>query len=311
MNSTHTSAWKMIGCLAGLALLLSVASAPAASAQQRVRESKPAAATGTVDIYNLAGSVKVTGWNRSEVAIEGTLGEGTKNLEFEVTGNETVIRVEIYDERERRERGIRRVEGSNLEIRIPHGSRLEANTVSADIWSDTVDGALRLETVSGTVEIGGEPERIGAKTISGDIEIRGSGGPVRAESVSGHIIIREVTGEVEANTISGDIRITGRSIEEAYLSALSGTVIFEGDLSPQAVVEVEIHSGSVTLILPADVSADFDITTFSGRIENEFGQQSERRSRYMPGRILSFQTGNAEARVRIKAFSGDVTLEKR
>jgi len=302
---------KLLGGLAVLVFGVSFATAPAVNAQQRISESKPAAATGRVEIYNLAGSVTVTGWDRNEVEIEGTLGEGTKSLEFDVMDNETVIKVEIYDERERRQRGIRRVEGSELEIHIPRGSRLEVGTVSADIWSDAVDGSLRLDTVSGTIEIGGAPARIWAKSISGDIDVRGSGGPVRAESTSGQIMVREVTGEIEAHAIAGDIRISGQAIEEAILGALSGTIAFEGDLTPQAVVEVESHSGNVILTLPADVSADFDITTFSGQIENEFGQQSERRSRYMPGRVLSFQTGSADARVRIKAFSGDVKIEKK
>ncbi len=309
MGSANRKHAHLTAALAGLVLLL--ITAPAVGAQQRISERKPAAATGRVEIYNLAGSVKITGGDRSEVSVEGTLGEGTKRLEFEVRGNETVIRVEIYDERERRELGIRYVRGSDLEIRVPRGSSLDVRGVSADIWSDGVTGPLLLDTVSGTIEISGAPERVRAKTISGDIDVRGSRGPVRAETVSGQVVVHEVSGEVEAHSISGDLRVTGSGITEAVLGALSGNIYFEGDLSGSAVVEIAVHSGNITLTLPADVSADFDLTTFSGRIENAFGQRAEQRSRYMPGRVLSFQTGNADARVRVKAFSGDITIEKK
>ncbi len=64
------------------------------------------------------------------------------------------------------------------------------------------------------------------------------------------------------------------------------------------------------LRLPAATAADFDVTTFSGNISNEFGPQARRTSEYGPGKELSFSTG-AGARIVAKSFSGDVRLRKR
>lgn len=295
---------------AGTALLLLGLVTTDVTAQQRIDETKAARADGLVRIDNLAGSVKVTGWNRAEVAVKGTLGEGTERLDFTVSENETIIKVIIMDEDERRRRNIQ-VKGSDLQISVPAGSRLDVQTVSADITVTDVTGDVELESVSGDIEVGGRPARVRAKCISGDITIAASAGPVRANSVSGRITVHEVTGRFDVGTISGGVKVTGRAIEEGNFESLSGDLYFEGDLAANANLSMENHSGSIDLVLPANISADFDVTTFSGDIENGFGQEPERRGRYMPGKTLSFVTGGGDARIRINTFSGDVEIIKK
>jgi hypothetical protein len=73
---------------------------------------------------------------------------------------------------------------------------------------------------------------------------------------------------------------------------------------------VESHSGTVTLELPADTSAEFEIETFSGQIHNDFGPKARRTSEYGPGYELSFSTGSGEAEVSVESFSGGVYLKK-
>ena len=79
-------------------------------------------ADGRVLISNLSGSVMVTGWDREEISVEGTLGRGTERLDFEVSGDRARIKVIIP-------RRARNVEGSDLEIKVPRGSRVEVETV--------------------------------------------------------------------------------------------------------------------------------------------------------------------------------------
>jgi hypothetical protein len=52
---------------AALVLATILAGSAWASAQTPVDKSRPAAADGKVSIENMAGSVKVTGWDRAEV----------------------------------------------------------------------------------------------------------------------------------------------------------------------------------------------------------------------------------------------------
>lgn len=302
---------QMLLCL-GAALLFTAVSTPAAIAQQKVSESKAASAEGLVKISNIAGSVKVSGWNRNEVSVEGTLGEGTERLDFDVRGSETNIKVVIPDEKTRREKGITRVDGSDLTIRVPDRSRLEITTVSASVSVSDVSGNLHLESVSGKIEVSGTPSRVSAKSVSGDINIEECKGSVRANTVAGRITVQGAVGRMEVGTISGEVRASLNDIEEGSFNSLSGNMELEGELSAGASIEVDNHSGNITIKLPTTISADFDITTFSGNIKNALSSdQAENRSRFGPGRSLSFVMGSGDARIRITNFSGGVFIQKK
>ena len=58
------------------------------------------------------------------------------------------------------------------------------------------------------------------------------------------------------------------------------------------------------------MSARFDIETFNGSIDNCFGPEPVRTSRYTPGRELRFTEGDGNARVAIKTLNGGLRLCK-
>ena len=77
------------------ALVLATVLVPAwALAQTPVDQKRPASAPGTVSIENMSGSVKVTGWDRAEVQVKGTLGDGAELGLRRARGSETSIEVE-------------------------------------------------------------------------------------------------------------------------------------------------------------------------------------------------------------------------
>ena len=117
--------------------------------------------------------------------------------------------------------------------------------------------------------------------------------------------------EVEAKVVSGKIDLEFDVFLELEVEAVSGTVSATGDLASGAEIEIEIHSGEVTFTVPASVSADWRIDTFSGGIDNAFGQKARKTSQYTPGKELEFTTGDGDARVRINTFSGSVVIRKK
>ena len=286
----------------GLALLALAAAWPVA-AQQKLDETRPASKDGVVEVHNVSGSVTVTGWDRDEVAVTGTLGRGSERLEFTASGPRTEVRVVLphfaHD-----------VDGSDLEIKVPAGSRLEVSTVSATIGAGAVTGPVRLESVSGRITVSGAPRRFDAKSVSGDIEIAAANAPGRASTVSGRVSLKGVEGEVEANSVSGTVGVSGGAVSRAELQTTSGDIRFDAGLASGGRLDAKTVSGTVDLVLPAATAADFDVTTFSGQISNEFGPQARRASEYGPGRELSFSTGGG-GRVVAKSFSGSVHLRKR
>jgi len=294
---------NLIGLLITLALL--IATAGTALAQQRIDETKPASATGLVQIVNIAGSVKITGWDRNEVRVTGTLGEGTERLDFTVEGEETTIEVVLP---KRTPDEDQRIEGSDLEIMLPRGSRVDARTVSADITVGDVTGALNLNSISGEIDVNGMPGRVRVESISGNVDIEGSTGSIRAKSIAGGVTIGQVTGTFDVGTVTGAIKMMAVAVEDGACASLSGSIWLDATLASDGSLELESHSGTIELHVPANISATFDIETFSGDVKNAFGQEAERRSEYVPGKELHFTNGGGDGTVTINAFSGLVII---
>ncbi len=122
--------------LTAAALVVVTAVAACAQAQENIDRSLPAAPDGTVTIKNLAGSITVEGWAEAKVSVTGTLGDGTERLDVTGEGRRTIVEVVLP-------RHARHVEGSELLIRVPKGSRVEVEAVSATVEVTDCHGRAR------------------------------------------------------------------------------------------------------------------------------------------------------------------------
>ncbi len=285
--------------------LLAVALAVPVMAEDReVNESGPASAEGMVMIENVSGFVEVIGWDKNEITVTGTLSGDVKEIEFE-TGKKK-CRIEVVWPRNKKN-----LKGEAiLVIHVPGASQLEVECVSAGIEISKVTGTVEASSISGDVTIAGLCEEVEAESISGDVFINGGGAEVDASSISGKVKARGETSEVEAQTVSGSIDLDFDKFLGLNVESVAGDATVKGDLAREGSFSLDLHSGDLTLTVPSGVSADFEVETFSGEIDNGFGQKSRKTSKYAPGRELEFTTGGGDARVRINTFSGDVVIRK-
>lgn len=279
-------------------------------ADRPVDESRPAAPDVEVEIENVSGSVRVTGWNEELVRVTGTIGDDTEGLEIDGDLDEISIEVDIPERHGRRHVGSRDYE-SHLEIWVPVGSHLSVETVSAAIEVTALTGPVELESVSGSIKAAGGSQEADLATVSGSITFSGSQTPISAESVSGSVHLEGVADQVEVSTVSGNIEVISDALTQCEMETVSGRIDLEGDLAARGRLEIEAHSSNITVALPANVSASFEIETFSGNIENDFGPEAESTGRYTPGKRLEFSTGGGDARVSIDSFSGTVRVKRR
>jgi hypothetical protein len=68
-------------------------------------------------------------------------------------------------------------------------------------------------------------------------------------------------------------------------------------------------SGTITVRNAGGLSAEWEVSTFSGDIDNEVGPAAERNSRYAPGRSVRFSTGGG-AEISLNSFSGRVKIRQ-
>jgi DUF4097 and DUF4098 domain-containing protein YvlB len=289
-------------CLAG-AILAAIA-APAA-AQQNITKRASVAPDASIEISNVQGSVKITAWDKNEVELIAVLESSKDELEFEATQHEVSIEVDRPNGRYGRDE-----EDAHLTLQVPRGASLDVSTVSANISVNGVRGEQALETVSGVIGTQAFDAEVQTAAVSGDVTVTGSGGKaaVTAENVSGTSIVTGVRGSFEGEVVSGDIHATIAAAESIEVSSVSGNVAISAELTPTARVAMESVSGELTLRLKPPVNADFDFESFSGDIENCFGQTARDTKKYTPGSELSFTQGGGGARVEMETLSGDINV---
>ena len=289
--------------IATLAALGTVVGSPALA--DEINKTLDAAPDGHVEVSNISGSVDVIGWSRDSVEVTGELGKNVEELIFEREGDRVTVKVKVP-----RKSG--RNISTDLVIRVPEMSSVDVGTVSADIDVEGVLGEQRLHTVSGDVEAEIGSADCSFESVSGDVEVEGSrkNTDVRGSSVSGDVIFFRIAGEVKAETVTGDIVIDEGSFDRASLETVNGEILFQSELRKDGRLDAESVNGDIDVELTGDVSAQFDLSSFNGRIDNCFGPAAKRTSKYAPGWATRFTEGDGDGRVSMSTLNGDMTLCK-
>jgi len=283
-------------------LLLAACCASQAQAQSSVNEHHPLARGGRVELDNVAGQVRVRGWDRDEVALTGQLGAG-QQLDVQSSANRVQLRV-VYPHSSRSD-------GARLELRVPRGAVLQAQTVSADLDLADVDlSRLQAQTVSGDLSAQGRAQESQLSTVSGSLQSRLETQRLRANTVSGRLNAAQgAAGDVALESVSGSIGLDGGKLSRLRAETVSGSMdLALAGLAPGGSVELQAVSGSIGLRLPKDVSARLRVETFSGDIESDAGEVEK--PRYGPGRHLDVQLGSGNGDVSIDSHSGSVRVRR-
>lgn len=290
--------------LFAVAIMMCGATIAQAEIVERVAEADP---KGTVDISNIAGEVRVTGWDRAEVAVKADIDDNIERLEFERRGAVTIVKA-VY--RSGRGGG----KGAMLDIHAPRDSAIKTTTVSADQIVRDMRGAQRLQSVSGDIRTQTSADDLYVSSVSGDVDVTGAGDKTpanartRIATVSGEIKAMNLGGEVEVESVSGSIDASAGDVARARIKTTSGEATLRASLRRDARIEAESINGELTIELLGKIDAEFDIESFNGSIDNCFGPKSQRVSEFGPGRELRFKEGDGSARVRIKTLNGAINL---
>ena len=288
-RATHTA--SQLGLALGLALL---AAAPAFAATP-INQTRPLDPRGRVEIENVKGRIDVRAWDRPEVKIEGSLGNGVEKLEIEGDSSRLSIKVKYPN----RGSGMGflmggdKSEPTDLKVTLPLRADVEIDGVSADIdVTGVASSMLSIDSVSGDLTLTLNSGKVSAETVSGDLQLRGRlDGDVEVETVSGRIdvTVREsALHRFDGNSVSGDIRLTG---------ALAAN----GDISAETV------SGDIHLALPRSLSATVHGQSFSGDLSAPGAQIVK--PKHGPGSNFEHRYGSGSGEIRIETFSGDATLQ--
>jgi hypothetical protein len=301
-----------------------------------------------VAVYNLAGTVSLAAGSGSSVTVavttvgdyaaKLTFGEGTgrgrkalrviypsDRIIYSEMGRGSSTELSVRDdgtfggdeENRRHNRGGRvRIMGSgsgleahaNIVISVPRGKSVNVYLGVGDITASNVDGALRLDTSSGRVDVTGTTGDLSIDTGSGDVKVtRVTGDAVMIDTGSGEVNGTGIkTANLDVDTGSGDVQLSDVTSEDVSIDTGSGSVNLALTASVDQ-LKVDTGSGSVTIAVPGTLSAQVAIETGSGDITTDFPIQVRKTG----GDELIGTIGSGTGRIDIDTGSGDVKLMRR
>jgi DUF4097 and DUF4098 domain-containing protein YvlB len=251
-------------------LAICVAAVATASAQDFQR-SYTLAPNATVQIKNVSGDVKITGYEGSAVAVAAYKeGRDREMVEVEDASGPGGISLSVsYPRNCNCDASVR------FEVRVPRSLSLNFNKIS------TASGNLSASGVTGTLRL---------STASGNVTIENVSGRVDASSASGNVSVREAAGSVSASSASGDV--------EAELTRIDGAED----------MKFSSASGDVRVRAPQSLDASVSLSTATGTVETDFPLEVKR-NEYGPGMSAKGRLGGGARMLRISSASGSVSLK--
>jgi DUF4097 and DUF4098 domain-containing protein YvlB len=275
--------------------------AAGASAQKPVDRTIWVAPGGFVRIYNMVGSVRVYGWDRDSLQIQGTVQEPPAG-EFVVSPGKQGAKVSVWGPTEIG------VKPTDLIIRVPRRSQVWIKTQSATISVQDFEGGLDLVSVTGTITVNGRPRELYAESMGGDLKLAVTTRSARAKTGTGTITLNGSVDDATLTTVSGALSVFNSRITQGHfesVEAQSATGLFNTD------PEFINHSGDVELNVPVNANVNVSIDLFSGSFKDEFGVKAKQMAGKLKTRLFSFQIGeDLGADVAVKSFKGTVIVRK-
>jgi DUF4097 and DUF4098 domain-containing protein YvlB len=254
---------------------------------------------GLVQLGTVSGEIRVTGSNRRDVKIVASIDVG--RLELSTSAGRIALQTRSVGSRQ---------SSAYVEVQVPVGTRVSASTVSGLVEVRGTEGEIVARSVSGRVDVRNGRERVDVETVSGTLDVRDIQGRLSIEGVSANIDLEGASGDLSAETVSGDIRVRRSNLTGMRAETVSGTVSYDGSLSSNGTYRLNTHSGSITMMLPANVGAALELETFSGRIVSDFPLTLQPGQATGRGKRMEFTLGNGGARVTAGAFSGNITIRR-
>jgi Toastrack DUF4097 len=285
-----------------LLVLLLTAAPVAAVAQARIERGLGISPEAAVRVFNLAGTVRVSAWDRDSIAVTASVPKGGGAFYF--GGSAAGVKMSVEPPP-----GIATIPGALLEVKVPLRARVWVKTESAEILVSGLTGSVDLSTVSGRIWVEGNVGQVTAESMDGSVQVDGDHELVRLRSASGMIVLRGTAEDATLATVSGTVAVGMHLLGRGRIESVSGGISFKSGLAPGGSFTLESHSGDIELRISPSADAALDLTAVEGRIVNNYGRERVRTGRNGKGQTLSLFRGQGAADVVARTFKGTISVE--
>jgi hypothetical protein len=282
-------------------LLLACAMPAALSAQAPLRRGRSIAPDAAVRIFNLAGTIRVTAWERDSIDVTAVVPEGAG--EFLFGGGSAGVKLGISPPP-----AAETFPGSLLEVKVPARARVWVKTESAEVLVSGLTGPLDLSSVSGRIVVTGSPSELAAESMDGGIDVRVTSPLVRLKTAGGTIVLRGQVEDATISTVSGAATAVVTGLARSRMEAVSGHLTFDAELLPGGNYSLESHSGDIDIRLPTTFNGAVDLTAMEGRVVNTLTRSPVHSSNRGRGETASFGGGAAASDLVARTFKGTISI---
>ncbi|HEY7234488.1 MAG TPA: DUF4097 family beta strand repeat-containing protein [Gemmatimonadaceae bacterium] len=286
-----------------LALLSALALASRALPAQRAVEIRRAVtSTASIRVTGAFAELHIHGWTRDSAVITGSIPNDARFDGGFMTSTTPSTGAKYYLET------ASGVPSGRLDLYVPAGARIWAKSGSATIDAEGVTGGLDLNIIGGSVHVAGSPHELTIESMDGAVTVDGSPSWTRLKTASGDIVLTGGSDDAGLTTVSGTIRVTAGRFERARIESVTGAVDFAGDVERGGSLDIDTHSGAIDLRMSRSASADFDIASVAGTIENGITKRPAVPGREGRGQEIGFMTGGGGARIYVRTFKANIRL---
>ena len=294
---------------------------------------------GQIYIENEKGTVTISGWDKPQISVQGTLAEDATGYTLETRNGKTHFVVEMpgndswWDGIKKPFSRTSRGDGSDLTIRVPLQHQVSFEGVDCDVVANQIQGGIKLATVNGDIKASDISPEVQLSSVNGGIELHRASGNVEIETVNGDIsdlessatqasyavvngdlVIDTQATQVRLESVNGDMDLNLATVKRLEIETVNGDAESDLILADDGRIRISSVSGDMRLNFRETPGARFDINANAGGdIDNNLTDHRPETAKYGPSSWLEFDLSNgseSSGRVNISTVNGDITLDK-
>lgn len=282
--------------------LLAIGLTQVGQAQTPIHRGRLIAPDAAVRIFNIAGTVRVTAWERDSIDVIAVVPKGAG--EFMFGGGSGGVKLGINPPV-----GEAVFPGALFEVRVPARARVWIKTESAEILVSGLTSSADLSSISGRIVVTGSVAQLSAESMDGGIDAQVNSALVRLKTAGGTIVLRGEVTDASLSTVSGAATAQLAGLDRGRMETVGGHLTFEVVLRPGGNYTLESHSGDINIRLPIDFNGALELTALEGRVVNRLTKSPVNPTNQRRGESLATSGGKATAELVGRSFKGTITLE--
>ena len=205
-------------------------------------------------VKNRNGAIRVTGWDKEEVALSAEIRDSEKrkiDLVVQKVGNDLDIEAVFQQPVLSFNFGFTSSPRCEMTLSVPHRLLGHFRTTNGPVSVTNLDGYARCETTNGDITVKDLKGEALTETTNGTVEARNLNARIKGGTTNGRIILEDVAGQVKLETTNGTIK--ARNLdgwgEGISLESTNGSIDLElGRATGE--IQAENSNGSIEIKLP-------------------------------------------------------------